>query len=512
MSLNAAIATAVCLVFVAKLLKIDRAAAPDLSKALWVPSVWFLYCASRPLDEWFQTGQFTEGGGNAIESGSVLDRYFLAVLLVIGLGILHQRRIHWPQAIRNNFWLFALLLFMLVSILWSDFPYVSLKRWVRTAGSVIMALVVLSEAEPFEAMLAVLRRTLYCVIPFSMLLVKYYPRLGVSFGRWTGMPMYIGVTVSKNTLGEVCMLAVFLYIWTLVASRDNKDGDQAVRGQTASEFILMIVVFFLMKGPSGYGATGATYSATCIGVLVVGLGLFFLMRRFKTRLAQLGVWVVLILIGGGMVTLALYLLDTSPMAVAARLLGRSETLTGRSDLIWNTLLPIAWQNPVLGLGYGAFWITPVSGLTLDVNEAHNGYLDVFIELGGVGLILVALAVGMYFRKARHELEENFHWAAFRMSYLVMFLLHNWTETTLLRSREILWNLFVLFAVVYPKEWTGRVDDDRIRMEEVSSEVEETPLEAEGVAAPPAVLGGSTKSAMSSQLTAPTNLRIVPAGF
>jgi O-antigen ligase len=133
-------------------------------------------------------------------------------------------------------------------------------------------------------------------------------------------------------------------------------------------------------------------------------------------------------------------------------------------------------------------------LTLDINEAHNGYLDVWIELGVVGLILVALVVWMYFRKARNELEENFHWAAFRMSYLVMFLVHNWTETTFLRSREILWNLFVVLAVVYPKEWTGRVDDGRLLLEEEPGEVEETPAEAEAVAAPPEVLDGGTENA------------------
>jgi exopolysaccharide production protein ExoQ len=79
---------------------------------------------------------------------------------------------------------------MLISILWSDFPFISLKRWVRTAGCSIMALVVLSEANPYEAMHAILRRTIYVVMPLSVVLVKYYPHLGVSFGRWSGQPSY----------------------------------------------------------------------------------------------------------------------------------------------------------------------------------------------------------------------------------------------------------------------------------------------------------------------------------
>jgi exopolysaccharide production protein ExoQ len=485
-----AIALLVCCLFVAKLLQIDRAASPSASKALWIPTIWFLYCASRPLDEWFHIGA-VEGG---IESGSLVDRYFLTVLLVIGLTVLHRRQINWRQAMRNNYWLSALLIFMLVSIVWSDFPFISFKRWVRTAGTAVMALVILSEAEPYDAILAVLRRTLYLVVAFSFLLVKYYPKLGILFNRWNGDPLYAGVTINKNTLGEVCMLYIFVFIWVRFVRRDDEEGPPAVRGQNACELILMGMDLYLMKGPSGYGAQGATYSATCVAALIVGLGLFFLMRRFRTRLPQLGALVALVVVAGGLVTAALYLLGTSPVAVVARLLGRKANLTDRSDLIWPVLLPIAWHNPVMGLGYGAFWIKQVPGLTLDVNEAHNGYLDVFMELGVVGLILVALAVWMYFRKAKNELEENFHWGAFRMSYLVMFLLHNWTETTWLRSRETLWSLFVVLFVVYPQEWTGRVEDNRLSSGEEVLEAEETTTEAEVVAMPSQLAADGTKNA------------------
>ncbi|HTA29024.1 MAG TPA: O-antigen ligase family protein [Candidatus Cybelea sp.] len=495
MSVISAIAFVVCVIFVAKLLQIDRAASSGLSKALWLPSVWFLYCATRPLNEWFLGGQYSESGGSSIESGSVVDRYFLTVLLVIGLWVLSRRGINWPQAMRNNFWLFALLFFMLVSILWSDYPFVSLKRWVRTAGTAVMALVILSEAEPYEAILAVIRRTMYLVIPFSMLLVKYYPRLGVSYGHSSGAPMYSGATLTKNTLGEICVLYVFLFIWSRFARRDNEDGAPVVRGQKVCELVLLAMVFFLMKGPSGYGARAASYSATSIVVLLMGLGVFFLMRRYRTSLAQLGGRVALVLVCSGLVTLVLFMLGTSPMAVGAGLLGREANLTGRSDQIWPLLAPIAWHNPVLGLGYGAFWINVSPELmVLNINEAHNGYLDVLIELGGVGLILVLLVIVTYFRKARLELQENFYWAAFRMSYLVMFLVHNWTETTLLRSRETLWNLFVVFAVVYPQEWTDPVAEARLSAEESSSEVEERDSETDAVAVGSQSLGDGMENA------------------
>jgi len=468
-----AIALVACLIFVCALFKLDHRISPGLSRALWVPTIWFLYCATRPLNEWFATGQAMGSATSAVESGSFLDRNFLTILLVIGLVILKKRRINWPQTIKNNSWLFALFFFMLVSILWSEFPFSSLKRWVRTVGTSIIALVVLSEADPYEAMHAIIRRTMYIVIPFSMLFVKYFPLIGVAFGQWSGAPFYLGATNNKNSLGEVCAIWMFLYVWNLVEKRDKKDGPQAVRGQTKFELILVLMTLYLMKGPSGYGASGASYSATSIAVLLMGLAIFFILLQFKARLPQLGRWVVVALAGYCALMVVMNVLGISLISVVAPVLGRDSTLTGRTELFWDVLLPLACQNPVLGLGYGDFWIKPVPGLTLDSNEAHNGYLDVFLELGVVGLTLLALVAVAYFRKAKNELRDNFNWAAFRIAYLVMFLFHNWTETTLLRSREFLWNLFVLFAVVFPKEWTGHVDQI-VPMEDAHPEMDAAP--------------------------------------
>jgi O-antigen ligase len=448
------VALGVCLLFVGALLKIDRQLSTGLSKALWIPTLWFLYCATRPLDEWFQRGQFGEAGTTTIESGSVLDRNFLSILIVISLVILQKRGIKWSEVFRANRWLVALLAYMLVSIVWSDYQFVSLKRWVRVAGTFIMALMVLTEVQPYEAMQAILRRLIYVVIPFSALLVKYFPRLGVSFGRWSGAPSYCGATLTRNNLGEICMLAVFFIVWDFVRRRDGNELSRT-KHRILVEIVLLVLTAYLMKGPSGYGADGATYSATSLVVLVVGLATFFALRRLKTYIAYLGRLICLTLLAIGLVVLLLNLLDTSLVEIVAMSVGRKPDLTGRTDLIWDVLLPIAWQHPIFGAGFGSFWIAPVPGLTLDVNEAHNGYLDVFMELGVVGLVFVFCLFANYFQRAKQEFQDSFHWAAFRLSFLLIILLHNWSETTLLRSREILWNLLVLFLVVFPGNWVWR---------------------------------------------------------
>jgi hypothetical protein len=51
---------------------------------------------------------------------------------------------------------------------------IAFRRWVREIIVVIMAMVVMSEAYPRQALESLIRRTTYILIPFSLVLVRYY--------------------------------------------------------------------------------------------------------------------------------------------------------------------------------------------------------------------------------------------------------------------------------------------------------------------------------------------------
>jgi exopolysaccharide production protein ExoQ len=140
------------------------------------------------------------------------------------------------------------------------------------------------------------------------------------------------------------------------------------------------------------------------------------------------------------------MIETSLINIVAPILGRDATLTGRTDLIWSELIPISLRNPFFGVGYGAFWIRPI--FEFPINQAHNGYLDVFIELGWVGLILLTILIVSFFKKAKEEFELDPDWACLRLAFLLMILLHNITETSFLRSTILMWNMLVFLMVVY----------------------------------------------------------------
>ena len=433
-----------CTAFVAYLLKLDYHRFKEQSVTIWIPTIWILYCASKNFALWSGTYNYDiENITAAIIAGSPMDRNFLSVLIVIGLLILARRKIDWNQVFKDNQWLFLLFLYMLVSILWSDYPFVSLKRWIRVSGTIVMALVVLTGPSPLAGIEAIFRRMIYILIPFSMLLVKYYPEYGVQYGRWSGEPMWTGTAIGKNELGVLCMISALFLIWTWARRRKQKEISLA-KYETMTHVVLLGLTFWLLRGPGG------AFSATSVVVLIIGLAALFTLRRLKPNANVRAMACVFLLV----TVVAYFSIDF--LDVITSLTGRDSTLTGRTDLIWSPLISIAMKHPVLGVGYGGFWMHPIvidPVKLMTVNEAHNGYIDVFIELGTVGLILLAVVIVAFFRKATEVFKNDIEWGSFLLAILLMSLLHNITESSFLKSTLLVWNILVILMVAHPGKIT-----------------------------------------------------------
>ncbi|MDR3378566.1 MAG: O-antigen ligase family protein, partial [Verrucomicrobiae bacterium] len=135
-----------------------------------------------------------------------------------------------------------------------------------------------------------------------------------------------------------------------------------------------------------------------------------------------------------------------------QLLGKSPTLTDRT-LVWQDCLNIP-INPVIGVGFESFWL----GDRLTVlwakwywhpNEAHNGYLETYLNLGLLGLFILIAVLVAAFRKGRQEFLTNFHYGRFRIAFLIALIVYNWTEASF-KALHPLWFVFYLIALEYPK--------------------------------------------------------------
>jgi O-antigen ligase len=133
-------------------------------------------------------------------------------------------------------------------------------------------------------------------------------------------------------------------------------------------------------------------------------------------------------------------------------LGRTSTLSGRTEL-WTRLLELH-TDPILGTGFESFWLGEMpkrlEGIFFFIpNEAHNGYLETYLELGIIGVFLL---IGLFiaaFWKIRLELFRNFEWGRYRLGFLAAVILYNWTEAAF-KTVNAIWFAFYLIAMDYPQ--------------------------------------------------------------
>jgi O-antigen ligase len=362
------------------------------------------------------------------------------------------RRFDWRGALRRNGWLLALLAYMFLSTLWSDITLIALRRFGREVIVVIMALVLMAETDPRKAVESVLRRSAYVLIPFSLLLIKYYPALGVNYAQWSGLRMWIGVSTHKNSLSCLCLVSAFFLIWAVYRRWRQHSSVWDLAG--GADISVLLIALFLLKGEeNAYSAT----SLASIGVgIVVLVGLLWL-RRAKLAVSQFAlVTVTVLLMGFG---ISAPFVGGSNVAVFSSSLGRDATLTGRTDT-WAQLVPVFMSQPVSGSGFGSFWTTARRDF-YQMSHGHNGYLDSLLELGGAGLWLYMAWLLSCVRKLYRGLANDYEWSILGIGFLLMALVYNTTESAFSSLASVLTAAVVLVSAVVPSDSVPAIRASRL---------------------------------------------------
>ena len=430
------VATLVYLAAVVWLLRRDFRERPNVTTALWLPFFWVFFNASRLFSQWLALFGL-HVGGISVEEGSPVDALVFLIMIVGGLRVLYQRRVNLAEFMRQNPWVTIYLLYCLLAIVWSDYPFVALKRYFKLLGQPVMVLVLLTEPDPMEAFTRLMKRCAYLVVPISILFIKYYPEWGRGFDAWSGLPSNTGIAPNKNELGYDCFLLGLFFIWHFLRVRRLEKG-------VARRNELLLCLIFL--GLIGW-LLDMAHSSTSLGALGLALiTMLFVGFNFVNR-RQIGVYLVVSVV---LCVMADWFFEIHDYAIQA--LGRDSTLTGRTD-IWQILWH--WDiNPILGVGYESFWLgerpVKISSLfAFQVNEAHNGYLETYINLGLLGVCLTFTMLLAAFFKSQRAMLSNFDFGRFRLAYLVAFIAYNWTEAAF-RTHCLPFFMFFLIAIDYSK--------------------------------------------------------------
>jgi exopolysaccharide production protein ExoQ len=442
-----ALALFLWLILLLALLRYDPAREPGTSLALWVPVIWLFIVGSRLPSQWLggQTGQVAE----ALEEGNGLDRSIFLVLILLAIGILVSRSFDWGDLFVRNVALMVLLAFALLSVIWSDFPFVALKRWFRDLGNYAVILVALCDPHPFEAVCTVFRRLCFLLIPLCILLIKYYPEMSISYNSWTGAASYVGATTSKNMLGLLCLVSGLYFFWdTLTRWSDHRE-------RRTKRIILVNIAFIAMTVWLLSWSDSAT-SRVClaIGCLVITAAHSKTVKRHPARLK------VLIPVGLCLYLMLEFAFDIDVMAALAEAVGRDPTLTDRTR-IWEVVLSIG-TNPLVGTGYESFWLGPrllwvwQSGLGR-INEAHNGYLQVYLNLGLIGLFLLGAFLIAGYRTIYRMPEPLSKLGSLSLALWTVLVFYNVTEAAF--QGGLLWLTFLPGAIALTARSGDQIHDD-----------------------------------------------------
>ena len=427
---------------------LDRDPKARTSAALWVPSVWLVLAGSRSVAQWLLVGQpMARYSPDLLEEGSPIDRLVYTSLLVVGLIVLASRSRQVGKLLRANGPTLVFFLYCAMSLLWSDYPDVGFKRWTKALGDLVMVLVVLSEREPFAAVRRLLARTAFLLIPVSILFIKYYPELGKGYGVWDWKAVYTGVTTNKNTLGVICLFLGLGSVWRLLTAFTCQEDTGRARQMIAHGAVLAMVLWLFWIANSM-----TSFSSFFLGSAVLTLTNF---RGIIRRPAVVHVLVAAIVCG----SIAVLFLGMAPGVLST--IGRDPTLTDRTG-IWSVVIDLT-SNPFVGTGFESFWLGPRlpkiwSLYRWQPLEAHNGYIEVYVNLGWTGVTLLAVVIATGYRTVIAAWRRDPQVGSLMLTYFVVGLVYNFTEAAFFRMMAPAWILFLLAITCVPELPFARSED------------------------------------------------------
>jgi O-antigen ligase len=431
------IATIVTIAGIVWLFVMDRDGQAQTSKALWISMIWLLIVGSRPTSLWFNVNtpmpmaeQYSEG--------SPFDATVYGTLIAAGMLTLNRRSNQVRMFIQGNAPILLFFTYCAISILWSDYLFISLKHWIKSIGDVVMVLIVLTDPYPRAAIRRFFSWTAFLLIPISVLLIMFYPSLGRYYDSAERITYYTGVTTNKNSLGVICVVCGLGALWSFIGAYEERKMPHRVRHLIAHGIIFATAAGLIVKADS----------MTSLSCLVMG-GSVMVMATQKWVTERASYIHALV---GGAVALPLFaiFLDTAGSLVHA--LGRNTTLTGRLS-IWTAVLSLQ-TNPLLGTGYESFWLGGRLQRVWDmtstgIQEAHNGYIEVYLNLGWVGLIMLGSLIITGYRHAYALYCRDPHLGTLRIALLTASVIYGLTEASF-RMLSPIWIAFLLAIPYVPQ--------------------------------------------------------------
>ena len=364
------------------------------------------------------------------ETTNIVNQILYVFLFLSSLIIVIKRFDKVLLFIKKEKYLSLFILLCLVSAVWSNYHLMSFKRSFQLLSVFLVVINALLFIEPSKLLKVVkVIIILYLLVTvFTSLLI--HDAIDPQFGTWRG------ITDGKNLLarsGFYCfIISMFFY------GGHNKPSTKITN--YAISFVSVIVVIM----------TRSSTTLVMLGVITLFSLLFSIEGIFKQLRFGRTILIMVFLL-----FISLYIMvdifDPTIMYRLPAMLGKDPTLTSRTD-IWAYLWTEVEKKFFLGYGFGTYWIMGSPALNklaevigFKINEAHNGYLEIMLQLGLVGITLLAIILIILICRI-FILKSN-------LSLLVALslMVSDYTEATLFRpgiSTLVLICLYIEVSIFY----------------------------------------------------------------
>jgi hypothetical protein len=301
--------------------------------------------------------------------------------------------------------LIAFAVLATVSLAWSHYPGATALGLLTTWMTLILATglaAILDWSELVRTLSVALRFIIGLSLLFELVVATVFrrpvfplvPAPGVDYNSLETVPKLLywsrnelfdvfdggkiqGIIGNSSLLGFVALVALIVFSIQLASRTVGKPWG---------------IAWLALAGATTFFTRSATITVAIVAIAALVAALL-LIRRASTPAARVRLYIggiALVAVGA----VAAFVLR-SPLLAA---LGKSDDLTGRLD-IWDAVIGLASQRPVFGWGWVSFWVPWVDPFETLVFKsgvrqlhAHNAWLDIWLQLGIVGLVVFGALV------------------------------------------------------------------------------------------------------------------------
>jgi exopolysaccharide production protein ExoQ len=357
--------------------------------------------------------------------GDIFKQIIWLAIYFITTIILVKNFRQFRKVLKSDKLILSLILLAIISVIWSVEPTVSFRRSIALLGTSLFAYLVYIRYK-FNDFLHILSASFKIIITLSLITILIIPEYGIMSGIHEGSIR--GIYTHKNTFGRIIALSVFLFTILYL-----KEKNQIKKLKTIFWISLSIVLVLLSKSAQA---------------MILILILYYIIIIYKIHNKK-NVFIYSLLLSISI----LLIIILFNIEIIFGLFDRDTTMTGRLPL-WVTLLYFISEKPLLGYGYGAFWVGESSYAAViwaivkwDTPHAHNGFIDLILHTGFIGFTILIIAYVKHIRQSLIYINKSLNYQKlWPLLVLVFILISNITASVILIHNNFYWILYVLNAL------------------------------------------------------------------